>query len=1104
MPIAKRLAVAGALLVVLGLDSTPSWAQFTSAIEGTVTDPSGAVLPGATVAVTNEATGVAQTRTTTGAGYYRFPALPGGLYTVRVSLDRFRASVLEHLRVESGQIRTVNVALELGEAGAEEVTVTAEAPLVDMAQGRISGLIEEDQVKDLPLIGRNFFNLVVLTPGVTGRATGGSQSYAQAHADLYNNEFGVGMNANGARTESNNFMIDSATVSSSQRSGVANVNPNSESVEEIRVSVNNFSAEYGRNGSVLVNVITKSGTNDWHGSVGAYYTNQSLQEKDHFQKQSGANLPDFDRREFTWGLGGPVFKDRTFFFVSGDVLRSDVAISANRSIITPQFISFMQQARPNNISTRIARDFPASFTPTQDFRTAGQHLGASCSGATLISSPIGPVPCNLPVTGVGTWNETSPRNGFQWSARLDHHFNEGKDRLYASVIRTTTDKVGFGAPEVYPDFTASSPTNSLHLATNWTKIWGSNVVNELSFSWVRPYGELENPYPEIPGMSVQGLSQNIQVGWGPNTFVQNSFIFSDVVTWTRGSHNLKVGGAYTREHADNDSGRAVTRPTYRFESVFDFANDDPLTQSQIAVNPITGTPLTSIVRFHRTQSLSAFVQDDWKVNPHFTLNFGVRYEGFLNIYNAANDMTNLQFGELGPATGNLRNDILTARMVPRKYYLDGGLFGGGQHTLAPRVSFAWDPTKEGKLSIRGGIGRAYERMSNQIWDGEHNNLPRVASATADRRTAVAPIFSLGTAKEPPYGYTYPAGIGAGVNQHGGLARGAAQVITVDGDIPAMYLDNWFLGVQRGFGRHVVAEANYIGSRGRNMYTRWDINRFAGDLFDGRLDRILPGFTAIQYAQAIDKSHYHGGTLSVKVNRSDLQLGAAYTLGRAIDRSISATPPQRQDAYGPDDQDEGPSDFDIRSKIAVSMNWKLPGPSSGAGRAILGGWQLAGVLIRQSGSPFSVICNRAFAPIRDAAGAVTGNSGCDYNADGTSGDRPNTPAFGDSLGGLSNDDFLTGIFRASDFPTPAPGTSGNLGRNTFRGPRYFNVDLALIKSFRVGGLAGGSDFQLRLEAFNALNTLNLFNPVNDMGNPLFGRSTQALQGRIIQFSARFAF
>jgi hypothetical protein len=463
MPNRRRLSLALGLVMAISLGGSKAWAQFASAIEGTVTDPSGAVVPNATVTITNEATGVTQTGHTTTAGYYRFPALPGGLYTVKVAVQGFKAWTREHIRVESTQTRAVNVELEVGSANSEEVTVTAEAPLVETSQARVSGLIQESQVKDLPLMGRNFFGLVVLTPGVTGKATGGGQAYAQAQADIYSNEYSVNMNANGGRTESNNFMVDSATVSSSQRSGVVNVNPNAESVEEVRVLVNNFNAEYGRNSSVLVNVITKSGANALHGSLAAFYTNNGLQSKNYFQEQTANfNIPDFGRKEFSWGLGGPIFKDKTFFFVSGDVLRSDVAVSGVIPILTPQFIQLMQQRRPNGIATGIARDFPASFTADRNFRTAGQILGSNCTGSTPIDTPIGSVPCDFAATGNGIWNETSPRNGFQWTARLDHHFSE-KDRVYASFNRTTTDKVGFGAPEVYPAFTAASPTSSLQL-----------------------------------------------------------------------------------------------------------------------------------------------------------------------------------------------------------------------------------------------------------------------------------------------------------------------------------------------------------------------------------------------------------------------------------------------------------------------------------------------------------------------------------------------------------------------------------------------------------------------------------------------------------------
>ena len=675
----------------------------------------------------------------------------------------------------------------------------------------MSGLIEENQVKELPLIGRNFFNLVVLTPGVTGRATGGGQAYAQSNADLYSNEFSVNMNANGARAESNNFLIDSSTVSSSQRSGVVNINPNAESVSEVRVSVNNFTAEYGRNGSVLVNVITKSGTNTLHGSAGYYFSNDALQEKNYFQERTtGFTHPDFGRHEVSWGLGGPVAKDRTFFFTSGDVLRSDVAISRASAIITPEFTRFMEQNRPNNVSTYILSNFPASFAPDRNFRTAGQLLSSSCTGSALINSSVGQIPCNLPVTGEGTWNETSPRNGLQWTARVDHNFNEGRDRLYGSFNRTTTEKVGFGEPSVYPAFTAPSPTNSMHFNTNWTKVLSPSMVNEASFSWVRPWGELTNPRPDVPGITVTGIV-GYQAGFGPNEFVQNSFEWRDVVTWTRGSHSLKMGGAYTREHADNEASRTYNRPTYGFNSVFDFGADAPFSQSNLAIDPATGGEVLRLTRFHRTQSVSGFVQNDWKVRPNLTLNLGLRYEGFLNIYDTSGPMANIEFTT---DSGDLRTRLASARVLERKYYLEDGLWSGGQHTFAPRLSLAWDPTNQAIMSIRVGWGRSFERMSNQIWDSEYLNLPGFGTTTATTNDPVVrPVFGLGQSLEMPYNYPRPAGLTGGLNEHGGLINGRGLVHVVDPNIDTMYLDNWFVGVQRAVGRSVAVEADYIGSRG---------------------------------------------------------------------------------------------------------------------------------------------------------------------------------------------------------------------------------------------------------------------------------------------------
>ena len=1106
MPTGRRLALSLGLLMAMTLSGRQAWAQFTSSIEGTVTDPSGALVPAATVTATNEDTGVAQTVQTSSAGYFRFPSLSAAPYSVKVAISGFKTKVLEHIRLQAAQTKTINVALELGTAGAEEVTVVAEAPLVETAEARVSGLIEENQVKDIPLIGRNFFNLVVLTPGVTGLASGGGNAYAQASGDIYNNEFGVNMHANGARTESNSFLVDSESVTSSQRNGVANVNPNTENVQEVRVSVNNFSAEYGRNAGALVNIITKSGTNDWHGSFGTYFSNDSLQEKNVFQ----SSIPSFKRTEYAWGLGGPIHKDHTFFFLSGDVLRSSVAFSKAASVLTPRFVQFMQQARPNGVATYVVKTFPSIVTPDHSFQTAGQILNAGCSGSTPISSPIGSIACDFPVTGVGNYSNTLPRNGFQWTARIDHHFNQGKDRIYASFNRMTLSQVLFGSPFVYPDFDTISPTNSLQFNANYTKVVSPTVVNEFGFSWVRPYGQADVNRPDVPGISVTGI-EGYQTGWGPNTFVQNNFQWRDVVTMTRGAHGLKLGAGFTREHADHESSRVYNRPQYSFSSVFDFAADKPFSQTNLGIDPRTGLAVSELNSFLRSQSLSTFVQDDWKVKPNLTLNLGLRFELFSNVWDSKRSQ-GLNAINFPTRTGNLQADIANSQVVNRKYLLNGGLWGGGLKTLSPRLSFAWDPTKEGKMSVRAGVGRFFDRMSNQLFDPEFQDPPTFATAFASIFTApILPVFGLGSSANPPYNYPRPAGLSAGLRPNGGLLNGRVNAVgLIDPDIGAMYLDNWFAGVQRQIGKFVVVEADYIGSRTRNGYVRYNVNRFAGDLLDGRFDGVVPGFGAYEYAQATDTASYHGLALSVRVSRSDLSLGAAYTLGRARDTASGQdNSGTRQDAYAPPSVEEGYSDFDVRHKLAVSLNYKLPSPASGAAKTILGGWQLAGVMIAQTGTPFTVFCGQPFSPVRDASGKIVGNSGCDYNADGTNNDRPNTPSFGDSKSGLGNDDFLNGIFKASDFPAPALGQRGNLGRNTFRGPRYFNVDLSLIKSFRIPWFAGagsneGANLQLRIEGFNVFNTLNLTNPVNDMSSPLFGKSVSALPARSFQLAGRLSF
>src|SRR5499426_2335056 len=350
-------------------------AQFTSAIEGTVTDPTGAVVNKAVVTIKSSNTGIERTVETSESGYFRISSLPAATFTVTIKASGFKTAQKE-VTLEVAQIRTLNLALEVG-AQTAEVLVTTEAPQIESAQASVSNQIDKRRVADLPLVGRNFYTLVVLTPGVTGLPSGGGQAYAQATGDIFSAEYGVNLNGNGQRAESNGFLVDSANVGATPRGGVTNVNPAADTVQEMRVSVNNYSAEYGRNSSVLVNVLTKSGTNDFHGTLSWFHSNNRLQSRTFTQTQ----VPVFRRNEANWSLGGPIIKNKTYFFGSMDILRSGVGAGFRANTVTQNFIDFMKQNFPNKISTFVMSTFRDQLQGGAVALTAGQVANSSCTGS---------------------------------------------------------------------------------------------------------------------------------------------------------------------------------------------------------------------------------------------------------------------------------------------------------------------------------------------------------------------------------------------------------------------------------------------------------------------------------------------------------------------------------------------------------------------------------------------------------------------------------------------------------------------------------------------------------------------------------------------------
>jgi hypothetical protein len=557
------------------------------------------------------------------------------------------------------------------------------------------------------------------------------------------------------------------------------------------------------------------------------------------------------------------------------------------------------------------------------------------------------------------------------------------------------------------------------------------------------------------------------------------------------------------------------RPTFNFSNVFDFATDTPFSENNINFNAETGgLPFQNFG--YRSTTYGFYVQDDWKLRRNLTLNLGVRWDFSGNPTEVNGDMTNLQLG----SGSSLAEQIAGAKVVR----VDQMFTKDRKGYFAPRVGFVWDPTGQGKFSVRSGFGIFYDRWPNKVWsDATRNNPPFVASATASTQnpSGPQPVYVLGTTDTSPYGFVYPP-ITPGLNPAGGPTGYLATVGGADQAIKYAYAENWFLGIQYSPARDWVVEADYVGSGGRHLYTVIDRNRFAGDLIQNQntLQRLNPFFASVNYGDNSASSSYNGGTVSLrKIFSRSYTFQTSYTLGKAID-DVNAVGPGSGavyaavvDAYNVGFQ-RGLSPNDVRQKVALNFVANLPSLTHMAApiRYILGGWEASSLAIFQSGLPSTIFTSANFQPVWNDAGCATtvtpscqviGNTGGDYNADGNTYDLPNRPSF--SLNkSYDRSNYLTGLFSASDFTAPALGQEGTVGRNTVHGPGMAQVDFSLMRNFKLPWFQEHSNLQIRAEAYNLFNRVNLNNFDGNLASGTFGKATGVFTPRSFQFGARLEF
>jgi len=1058
----SSIAIAALALLVLAITATPGAAQQQlGAIQGTITDQTGAVLPGVAVEVTNIATNVARTAVSNDAGVYRMPSLDPGRYEVKATLESFRGVHQRDVIVSVGATVGVDIQMQAGQL-AETVEVVAQAADIQTEKADVSAVVEQRKLVDLPLVSRNPLALAALQPGVVGII---------GTTDLFVTEQGLGINANGQRGSGNNAMVDGVTISGGPWGGTVLVVPNVEAVQEFQIIANNPSSEFGRNAGAAVSIITKAGTNAISGSAFEFHRNQGLRAKNIFE----TTKPDFERNDFGLSVGGPIRRDRTFFFGAFDGVRETGGQGALYTVETEALKNWVVANRPNSIAARLMRDFAPPAYPTESLR----DLGSPARGANVFGPPDG-----IPDVGSISLTLTNQRRGDQYMGRIDQVLGGGNDRIrgsyYLNNIETQT-------LYVRPQFNHPFDFRNQLLTANYSRVISGQTLNELTFGWVRQRGVTGDPTPLSPTVNITGMPYPAAFGvdfWHPINFQQNNFEVRNVLTMSRGTHSFRAG-AELRHGRDGATLHHWERPNYTFTSILDFVDDEPFSETR-AVDPATGEP-TVAPGTYITNEFGFFLQDNWKVRPNLTLNLGIRYDNFGNPGKKEGPFNAIV---LGPGSTR-REQVATARVdaVDSIYETDWNNF-------SPRFGVAWDPKGNATFVLRGGAGLSYNRINNTAFTDERLNPPQfAAAATSVQDPSVGILYTLGPDYPPN-----PA-LGRGLDANGGIRGSRVDLRVVDPALQLPYVYNWFAGVQRQLPWDFVLDVNYIGSSSHNLLggdgpTSQDYNRFAGDLLDGVRNRLNPSFAAVHITESRIDASYHG--LTTQVNRrfrEGLAFQVAYTLGKAEDtagNSEDITQPERE---------KGPANHDVRHVMKLNAIWQIPFTSDKTAlRHVLGGWQVNAITVYQSGNPFSVVCALPYPQ-------------CDFNADGqTTNDRVNVSRT--DLGSPSQSEWLSGVLTAADYSLPRPGTLADQPRNAFRGPGYFNTDVSLFKNVGIKWPNGtGATMQFRLEAFNVFNrahlvmTNDMTNPFIQTNSPVFGRVTSLraqTQPRVIQLGAKFLF
>ena len=1049
MSTASLRLVFGCLVVLLVCSAAPLAAQsITGTIQGVVRDAQSLGVPGATVTARNIDTNVSREVVTDGEGVYRFLNMPVGNYELSVELSGFSRYVRSGLTLALNQTAVVDVEVKPA-AVTETVEVRADAPIINTLNAEVGVRFDTNRVAELPVIGsRNIFALARSAPGVSEIASG-QNSYASGNAE-------ANFASNGARLRSNNIMIDGQDVNDPSVTGRQQPINNTDIVQEIRLITNQFAAEFGRAAGSVMNVVTKSGTNSFDGTLFWFHNDNSLNTRSNLDKAAGARNAAFRVENQEGGvIGGPVVRGRTFFF--GSFQRwTDRRLGSG----------FTLTGAPTEAGRQILQSAAGSRPQVQALL---KHLPAGTANGRSSNFTLGGQTYTVPLGSI-TGSASQVLNNNQGTARIDHQLSQNHTLVGRYLFDDTPiDNRSSTVQVTPPGLTHNMPSNS-HSVNIWTNsVFGASTSNEfrVALSHLGTITEGDNPASmEIPSIEITELGMNgfnaaanrTAIGLAVN-FPQFRYVdtyqVQNNVTMVRGNHLIKAGLDIRREYVKSFFFPTI-RGLLRYATLDAFVND--IAEATNINKPLPGG---EEVVYYRWWDQYYFAQDDWKIGSNLTVNLGLRYELPGNNIQSLIDINEniLQV--------NNGNPVFALTPTPKS----------DRNNLQPRVGFNWQPTtsREGVLGmitggdrfiVRGGYARTNDYAFLNIALNIASSFPFVAAIAGNNAPNAFTVLQ-----------NTPAGVPVGTNPN------LLNRTVVDEDFRAPTYDQVSLGIERQLTENLAMRVGYVGTFGTGLFQTLDGN--PRQPFTGPAGpRVDPTRGVIRLRANTAESWYHSIQSGVEKRFSNgLSAGVHYTWSRFEDTASEIFNPSVGEIAVAQDSfdigaDKGRASYDRPQRLTGNFVWELPWMSEQQGvvAKVLGGWQFSSFFTFQSGAPFTVLNGS------DPTGALAGIDSLVGNAI-----RPNLNTDLDlskmtleevrAAGGAS-------LFRAlcgMPSPTCAGERVGNAPRNLLRADGIGSVDIGITKNTR---FVNGHNFQIRIEMFNATNTRNFGIPAGQITSTNF--------------------